>query len=148
MKRKRENVEEKSLKIKSNKDRICSNIKNILIVSFSAQIMIMPIIAYTYKTISITFFITNILTSFLIGSIIIFGFLLVLISLVSLEMAKVLGNIYVVLIELFLFIIENTAKIPFSKIYIKSPYIFEIILYYIFLFIVLYLYKKLRKNTI
>lgn len=144
----KENIEETSLILKSNKNKIISYIKDIVIVSVSAQIMIMPIIAYNYKTISFTFFITNIFTSFLIGIIIIFGFVLIIISFLSLKVAKLLGYIYKPLIKLLSFITENTAKIPFSKVYIKSPYILEIIVYYILVFILIYLYKRFGKEKI
>jgi len=148
MRRVKENREEKALNIKSYKTKVMHYIKNIMVVSISAQIMLLPIIAYNYKTISFTFFITNVLTSFLIGIIIIFGFILILISFISLEFAKTLGNIYKLFLSLLLLITENTAKIPFSKVYIKSPYMLEIIIYYISIFVLLHLYNKFRKKII
>lgn len=140
----KENTKEKSIKVITYKDKIFSYIKNTSLVSISAQIMIFPIIVYSYNTLSLTFVLTNILTSYIIGLIIIFGFVLILISFPFLEIAKILGKIYKLLIDLLLFITENTAKIPFSKIYIKTPYIWEIALYYMLIFLTLYLYQKLR----
>lgn len=132
----------KENKIKNNnkksvfKNKIKNYIKNILLVSISVQIVIMPIILYNYKTISLTFFITNILTSFIISLIIIFGFILIIISFPLLKVAKIFGGIYKILLKLFLSIIEITSKIPFSKIYLKTPFIYEIILYYFFVFLI------------
>ena len=126
------------------KNKLLGYVKNICKLSISAQIMIIPIIIYNYHKISLTFLVTSILTSYLIGLIIILGFLLILISFPFFKLAKLFGNIYKLLINLILFITENTAKIPFSKIYLKTPYLFEIIIYYLFIFAVIYLYNKFR----
>lgn len=113
-------------------------------MSISAQIIIFPIIAYNYKTISLTFIITNILTSYLIGIIIIFGFLIVLISFPFFHLAKLIGHAYKILMDLLLFITEYTAKMPFSKIYIKAPHLLEVIVYYVFVFMAYYLFQRYR----
>ena len=124
------------------KTKLIEYIKNVAFVSISAQIVILPIMAYSYKTMSLTFFITNILTSYIIGIIIIFGFILILISFPFLGIAKIVGIFYKLLIDLLLFITENTAKIPLSKIYIKVPSLWQIIVYYIFIFSIAYFYNK------
>ena len=128
----------------SKREKVFSYIKDISIVAISAQIMIFPMIAYIYSTVSFSFIITNILTSYLIGIIIIVGFILILISFPFLEFAKFLGKGYKLLIDLLLFITEKTAKIPFSKIYVKTPFLFEIVFYYSLIFSFTYLYKKFR----
>lgn len=135
-------------KEKINGKGILEKIKGIFFVSLSAQIMIMPIMAYIYKTTSITFFIANILTSSLIGAIIIFGFLLIFISFISLEFGVLLGKIYKLLIDLLNLITEITSQIPLSQIYVKKPYLWEIIVYYILIFGIYYLYKKLGRKRL
>lgn len=128
------------------KEIIWKYIKNICKVSISAQIMILPIMVYNYHTMSLTFFITNVLTSCLIGLIIIFGFLLILISFPFLRIAIVFGKIYKLLIDFLLLITEHIAKTPFAKIYIKTPYFWEIVMYYILVFAFIFLYHKFGKN--
>lgn len=122
--------------------------KNIFLVSISAQIIIIPIMAYTYKTISLTFPITSILTSALIGIIIIIGFILALISLISIKILEPFSFIYKLLINLLLIITQYTSQIPFSKIYVKTPYFVEIIFYYLIIFLSSYLYQKCGKEKI
>ncbi len=129
-------------KREKTKNKIKEYVKNIFFVSLSAQIVIMPIIAYSYKTISITFFITNILTSFLIGIIIIFGFLIILISFINLNFALLFGKIYKILIHILISITEYTSKIPLSKIYVKTPHLVEIVIYYFIIFGFFYCRKK------
>lgn len=139
--------EKSNLLVANNiKTKLYSYIKDNFLISIYAQIMIMPIMAYTYKTISFTFFITNILTSYLIGLIIIFGFVLIIVSIIHIEIAKLFGVIYKLLIDLLLIIAKYTSQIPFSKIYVKTPKIWQIILYYIIIFLIGYLYKKFRKK--
>ncbi len=106
----------------------------------------MPIMAYSYKTVSLTFFVTNILTSYIIGIIIIFGFILILISFPFFKIAKIIGLFYKLLIDLLLLITQNTAKIPFSKIYIKVPSLWQIVIYYLFIFFIAYFYNKYGKK--
>ena len=49
-----------------NKDfKVIKYIKNVLAISISVQLVIMPITMYFYKTISLTFFVANILTRIL-----------------------------------------------------------------------------------
>lgn len=121
-------------KLIKNNNKLIKYIKTLISVSVSVQIVILPILAVNYKTISALFFIANILTSLIITLIISFGFFLVIISLLSLDLAKIIGKIYQILICLLLQITEITAKLPFSKIYIKTPNLHEIIIYYIFVF--------------
>jgi len=56
-----------------------------------------------------------------------------------------LAKVYKVLIGVFLKITEVTAKLPFSKVNIKLPYLYQIILYYIFVFGVVYFFKTKKK---
>ena len=135
------------------KTKLVNYVKDLFLISTYAQIMIMPIIAYNYKTISCTYFITNILTSALIGFIIILGFFLSIISFINIDIAKIIGNLYSLSIDLLLIIAKYTSQIPLSKIYVKTPQIWQIILYYILIFLISYLYKKfgvkwIKVNTI
>ena len=59
-----------------------------------------------------------------------------------------MGIPYNILINILLYITKITAKIPFSKIYLKTPFIYHIIFYYIFLFFLTYLINKKQINKI
>lgn len=97
---------------------------------------------YYYKTISFTFFIANVLCGFLISAIITFGLALVIISLCFFQISEILGIFYKILIQLIIFITEFTSKIPLSKIHTKTPYVYQIILYYILIFGISYQIKS------
>lgn len=124
------------------KSKIINYIKSIISVSLSVQIIIIPIMVYYYKTISLTFLISNILTGFLISLIIIFGFIIIMISFLSIGLGRLAGSIYNIFIFILLNITKMTAKIPFSKIYIKTPYIYQIFLYYFFIIFFKYFINK------
>lgn len=131
--------------------RIVDYIQDTLVVSFSAQIVIAPIIAKMFNTVSFSFFITNFLVSPIIGPIIILGFLFII--------SNYLFPIFIT--GIIKFIIENLLKIlitisnlgkylPLNKIYLPTPEIWKILIYYIFIYTVNILYKisTRRKVTV
>ncbi|MDE5830260.1 MAG: ComEC/Rec2 family competence protein [Clostridia bacterium] len=73
--------------------------------------------------------------------IIIYGFAISIISFLQIDIALFLGIPYKILIKILLNIIEFTSKIPFSKVYVKTPYMWQILLYYALLFSIWYLIK-------
>lgn len=132
-----------------NKDieKILSKIKlkgktiQLLIVTFSAQILIMPIMAYRFNTISLTFFISNLFASPILGVIIILGFITIFVSLISFKLAKMLSIILDVFLKLLILIAKFVSNIPISSLIIKTPYVFSIALIYILILIFHYLFS-------
>lgn len=123
-----------------NKIKINSKISKVLSVIISAQIAIMPLMAYRFNTISLTFFISNILASPFLGINIILGFITIFVSLISFNLAKIISILLNLSLEGLIFISDFTAKLPLSSILIKTPYIFSIILFYCFVLILNYIY--------
>lgn len=126
-------------------------IRETIATSISVQIIIAPIMMYTAKTFSLTFIISNILTSYLITIIIMLGFILILTSLIIKPLARIIAIIYKPILILLEQIASLTAKIPYAKSYIKSPYLYQIIIYYLVILGLLYLiktkkYKLLKKQ--
>jgi len=123
-----------------NKVKINNKISKLLSVTISAQIMIMSIMAYKFNTISLTFFISNILASPFLGINIILGFITILVSLISFNLANILAILLNLSLKILIFISEFTSKIPLSSILIKTPNIFTIILIYGLILIFNYIY--------
>ena len=111
--------------------KIKQKIAEALSVTFSAQLMIMPITILNFNTISLTFFISNILASPLLGIIIIFGFISIFISSILNPISKVLFLILHIFLELLILVSKVTEKIPGSSILVKTPNILFAIGYYI-----------------
>lgn len=136
----------KSVEELLNKIRINSKISKLLSVTISAQIMIMPIMAYRFNTVSLTFFISNVLASPFLGINIILGFIAIIVSLISFSLAKLLATLLNFTLEMLIFISEFSSKIPLSSIIIKTPYLITIILIYCLVLILNYIYSIYNSN--
>lgn len=114
---------------------IMKKILNSLIDSFSitvaANLLIIPIMAYMFNTISFTFWISNILAAPIMEIVTIFGFIVYFISIIFPLLAEFLGIILNFLLTVLLRISEISSIIPGSSIYVKTPNIIFCVLYYI-----------------
>lgn len=106
------------------------NKANSILITISANIVIIPIIMYNFNTILLTFFISNLLAGPIIGIIIILGFSIIIISLIFFPIANIFSKILNLLIILFLNTVKACANLPFSKIFIITPTLKFIFLYY------------------
>lgn len=121
-------------------NKILNKIKEIMSVSISAQILILPLSILFFNKLSITFLLSNILVSFIIGIIIILGFISVLFPL------KILFVILDVLLNLLNGIANVFSNIPISKIVMVTPDEWILLLYYIIVIVFTYLYKLRKKD--
>ena len=105
-------------------------------ITLSANILIIPVMAYSFSTISITFWLSNILAGPVMEFATIYGFIVYFISLIFLPLAKFLGGILNLSLTILLKIAEISSLIPGASIYIKTPYLISCIFYYFFVFLV------------
>ena len=153
----------KFLKYKNNKilEKILDYIQDTLAVSISAQIVIAPIMIQIFNTFGITFFITNLLVSFIIGPIIIIGFLFIisiflykyfLETFILNSIIKFIYKIIKFLIEKLLYVLIGVAKLgeilPLSSINVITLPVWVIIVYYITVLIVNEIWKVLNKKQL
>lgn len=152
-----------------------SKIKEILSVTISAQICLLPLILFHLNTFGIYFLITNILISFIIGPIIIIGFIFLIFiilkssylilaittsSIISLLLNSNLSiiiliiNFLISIISIILnwgvqtiLLISKVSMLPFAKIYLRTPTIFEIIIYYLIVIIINFIYSALSNKN-
>lgn len=96
-------------------------------ITLSANLVIMPIMIYNYNTISISFIISNIFASIILGPIIILGFLSIVFKF------KPIFILLDILLSLFQDIVKICSKLPLSKIYVRTPTILSIATYYLLL---------------
>lgn len=139
------------ISIESKKDffqRFKSYLKDICIVTISAQTIIMPIIIYYFNTISFTFIISNIIASLIIGPIIMIGLVIIAISFFKIPIISLIIRFYNILIVILVKTADIISKMPISKIYLKTPTTLEIIFYYSVVFLIallIYIKKSNRK---
>ena len=127
-------------KIKPRIQKIIDKIKEIISVSISVQLFIFPLILENMNTFNPYFLISNLLLSIIIGPIVIIGFLFIIISLFNLKIANFFSIIVKGGIKI-LILISNIGKIRFSKIYIPTPHLFSIILYFFSIYTILHIYQ-------
>lgn len=108
----------------------------IISVTISANIILIPIMMYNFKTISFSFIISNIFASILLGPIIIIGYIVLIIR------VKPLFFLLNMLITLLSRVSQIVSNFKFSNINIEAPSILSLIMYYIIVYII---YKKLNR---
>ena len=140
----------KKIKIKNKKYKYRINkkfakaikfIRESLSLAISVQLMIIPIIAKYFNTFGFAFCITNILLSVIIGPIIAIGLIIIICSLISTNLAEIISFFLIPFLKFLTIVSEIGKNIPVSKIYIGTPHIIEIIIYYFFIFIQNFIFK-------
>lgn len=134
----------KYFKLPQRKHKISNKIQEMLWITLSANSLIIPITAYHFHTTSFTFLISNLLASIIIEIITILGFLITILSFISIEIAKIVVIPESFLIKIFLNIANFVANMPFSKIWIVRPKIIQIISYYLIITIIIF--KQFTKS--
>lgn len=121
-------------------------VKQLIVVCVSANLIIFPIIAAHYSTMCLTFVISNICAGPILGVIIILGFITIFVSFVSIDIAKPFALILNIFIQILMYITKICSSLPFSKLYIKTPSLSQIIIYYMILIFIYYICKIRKKK--
>lgn len=121
-------------------------IENILL-TFSANILIFPLMMYHFNTISLTFLFSNFLIGPLVGIATIMGFAVIGCSIFPLSISKLLGKLLHLLLSVIIKAAEYFAKLKVSKIYIITPNFIEIMLIYAGIGIGFYLISSKQEES-
>ncbi len=127
-------------KIKPRIQKSLDAIKEIISISLSVQLAIMPILLSNLNTFNPYFLISNLILSIVVGPIVITGFLFIILALINVNIASLFSKIITLGIKILIYI-SNLGKMPFSKIYVPTPSLFLIILYYLTIGTILYMCK-------
>lgn len=121
-----------NIRIKRSKriSKIIEKLKDMISVTLSAQLMILPIMLYHFNMIGIYFVITNILVSIMIGPIMFLSIIFIFSTFIHLQISQFI-YIFLSFGIKILIQISNLANLPFSKIYVPTPSILFIFIYYI-----------------
>ena len=131
----------------NNTRKVCfKKVKQIIAVSISAQIAILPISIILFQTISLTFIFSNLIVSFMMGSIMMLGFLISLPIEIPFFFPIVL-TILNALLTLLIKISEIFSELPLSHILVCPPRLIVIILYYTSVFFLIYQKRLKRKRA-
>ena len=151
-----EKIKFKDKKYRINKKikKIAQLIREILAITISAQIGILPIMICFFNKISIFFLFSNLIVSFIICPIVILGFIMLAIAaILPVNLLNIMSYILFPLLKILLLISDFFEKIPINQIYICTPTGIQIFLYYIIIIFVNFLYsiylnKKLSASQI
>lgn len=89
--------------------------KEVLSISMSAQILILPINVYFFNTVNLLFFIGNILASPILGAIIILGFFNLILSYIVFPISKIVAVVLDGLLQALIFISKTSSRNPIFK---------------------------------
>ena len=127
--------------IKILKNKFFVVLQKDFIATISAYFLVMPIILLNYHVISITSLFVSSIASFLVGPIIIFGFLTIIFKL------EVCDVILEILIKILVKISNFGSNIFLNQIYFITPSLVAILIYYVLFFILIFIFKiYLEKN--
>ena len=124
--------------------------KNDIVLSISAQILILPIMVYSFNTFSLNFIISNIVAA--IGSEFILktGYICLILGLINkkldFKLLEIIINTFVVIIERILDFqfwgLEKISKIEFLKLSFITPNIILFIIYFCVICFIIYKFKE------
>jgi competence protein ComEC len=121
-------------------EKIPKTIRNILIMTLSAQIFTLPILIYNFGYISLIAPITNLLILPILPFILILGFLSLFLGIIFIFATHILLTYLIKVSEIF-------SSFTFSSINLSFP-IFLFVVYYIFLIYFIYSYRKKNRFKI
>lgn len=127
-------------------EKFISKFKEIIAVSISAQIFILPLTIFHFNTIGLYFLITNLLLSLIIGPVIILGFLFLTLLILNLSILNIFAFPIKWGIKIILFITQ-IGNFPYSKIYVATPKVFVLIIYFVFVMVLNHIYTACTNKS-
>lgn len=133
-----------------NKNKVTKYIKNSMVLSISANILLIPVTIIFFNKLSFIFIISNIFATFLLSVIMPVGICCIILSFISLNFTKFISYILNILLSVLINIANSTSKFKFLSFIVTTPNIIEIIVYLtcVVLYLVKNKYKKLVKKVI
>ena len=133
---------------RKNELKIITKIVQMISVTISANLCIIPIIIFNLNTLNIYFIISNLLVNIIIEPIMIICFIFLISLFINLQLACFFGFFVTIGIRMLLFI-SKIGQMPFSKIYIQTPKVYVLLIYFIIIIIFNFYYSKviLGKQT-
>lgn len=151
---KNQNLNNKKTK-KALINKIQKYVVSSVLVTISANILIFPITLYNFNTVSLNFILSNVVASPILGICLILGMLILLVSLISINIARLLGPILNFFLSTLIKITDIIPRLFKGNITVITPYIITIISIYTIIFFTIALIKNreivnkiIKSNTI
>ena len=130
--------------------KVLNELIDIFSVTLSAQIVLIPVLNYFFNTVSFVSFLTNLLVGPFVGIVTIYGFILYIVGLMSLEFANFISFPLNLFVKLIIFISKICSLIPFGTIHTPTISLLGIFIYYLIVIRVFFIknYTKQISYTI
>lgn len=115
---------------------IPKGVRDIVIITIVAQIGTIPILAYSFNKVSLLGIIFNVPTLILIGMLLPILLMILVVSIVGIKLTAILGVLAIPVLRLLTYINQLSSSLPFGEIWIQSPYIINILIYYIIIVLI------------
>lgn len=119
----------------------------LFLVTLAAQLGTLPLVAYYFHRVSLISFLMNLLVIPLLGIIIALGLLSMFVALVSIPVAQLYANTNAVILETLIRILEKFGSYTFSAIEVSKVGVIIIFGYYILLWIIINLDRKIYRKA-
>ena len=133
----------------NKKEKIQKYILDNIMLTLSANILILPLIVYNFNIVPLNSILSNFLVGPILGICIILGFITLVISLIGMPFAMIFAKVLNLLLDLVIIITNAISKIPFGNYIVVTPHIITIIAFYTLIFLYLTNFKNVnnRKQT-
>ena len=133
--------------ILTKKSQKFMKIKQIISLSISSLIFILPLTIYYFNTFGIYFILTNLLLTLIMSPLIIYCFLFLILLVFNVNIIQIIAFPIKIGIQALL-CISDISKLPFSKIYLRTPKVFELVMFYIIIIIISIIYKSQSRKKL
>ena len=126
-------------RVKPKIDKTLDKVKEIIALSISVKISILPILLYNLNILNPYFLVSNLILSIVLVPIVIVAFTFLIFNYISFNFSKMLAEPIKLSIDVLKYI-SQIGVLPGSKIYFYTPSLFSIISYYLFIIITYFIY--------
>lgn len=133
----------------NKKEKIQKYILDNIMLTLSANILILPLIVYNFNIIPLNSILSNFIVGPILGICIILGFITLVVSLVGMPFAMIFAMVLNLLLDLVIIITNAISKIPFGNYIVVTPHVITIIVFYALILLYLTNFKNVnnRKQT-
>ncbi len=125
---------------------IGSYVLTLFLVSLSAQMGTIPLTAYYFNRIPILSLIVNLFAIPLVGLIVALGLTTVIIGLISPWAATIYGTLNETVMSIYTTVIAWIGHLPFSHIFVPTPNLFHLLVYFSFVLLLIYIHNNTRRK--
>lgn len=118
-------------------------IKDTILITLSANIILVPLIIYYFNSVSLLFIFSNLIAIPILTVCVILSYILLIINFLPLKINIIIYKIYSFLIDKIIFISDFFSKLSFFNILVVTPSIFT--MFFIYSVIILWIYFEKNK---